>query len=130
MFNVPSSTPTALLYLELGITPLRYIIKARRLTFLHYILTRKEDDLLLRFFKAQLLAPTKMDWCSQVKTDMEEFDIEDDFDVLKKMSKYKMKKIVKEAYKRKAFDDLLEIQAAYSKGEELVYGKSSNALRL
>ena len=29
---VPSSTPSPFLYLELGITPLRYIIQARRLT--------------------------------------------------------------------------------------------------
>ena len=30
ILNVPISTPTALLYLELGVIPLRYIIKARR----------------------------------------------------------------------------------------------------
>ena len=59
---VPCSTPTALLYLELGLVPLRYIIQARRLTFLRYILTRKDDDLLLKFFKAQNREPTKNDW--------------------------------------------------------------------
>ena len=67
--------------------------------------------------------PTKSDWCSQVKIDLEEFGMEDDFDILKKMSKYKIKKIVKEAYKGKAFDDLLEKQVTYSKGNELVYGE-------
>ena len=83
IFNVPSSTPTPLLYLELGITTLSYIIKARRLMFLHYILKRKEDNLLLKFFKAQLNEPTKGDWCSQIKIDLEDFGIDVDFDYLK-----------------------------------------------
>ena len=30
ILNVPTSTPTALLYLELGLIPLKYILQARR----------------------------------------------------------------------------------------------------
>ena len=124
IFEVPSSTPTALLYLELGITPLRYVIQARRIMFLHYILTRKEDDLLNKFLKAQLREPTKNDWGSQVKEDLEELGIEENFEHFKKLSKKKMSTIVKEAYKSQAFDDLLEKQLSYSsKGSNLVYGE-------
>ena len=91
--------------------------------FLHYILKRKEDDLLFKCFKAQYNEPTKGDWCSQIKMDLEEFGIDDDFNYLKKLSKYKMKKIIREAFKNNAFDDLLEKQMTYSKGNELVYGE-------
>ena len=55
--------------------------------------------------------------------DLEEFGIDDDFNYLKKLSKYKMKKIIREAFKNNAFDDLLEKQMTYSKGNELVYGE-------
>ena len=110
-------------YLELGITPLKYIIQARRIMFLHYILTRKKDDLLLKFFLAQLREPTKNDWCSQVKEDLDDLNIEDNFDNIKMMTTNQLSTIVKEAYKSKAFDDLLEQQLSYSKGEQLVYGE-------
>ena len=123
ILEVPCSTPTALLYLELGITPLKYIIQARRIMFLHYILTRKKDDLLLSFFLAQLREPTNNDWCSQVKKDLDDLNIEDNFDNIKIMTKTQLSSIVKEAYKSKAFEDLLEQQLRYSKGEELVYGE-------
>ena len=43
-------TPRALLYLELGCLPVRYIIKSKRLMFLHYILSQTEDSLIKMFF--------------------------------------------------------------------------------
>ena len=67
ILGVPSSTPSALLYLELGVTPLHYIIQARRLLFLHYIVTRKEDYLLKKFFHAQNREPCKNDWVATIK---------------------------------------------------------------
>ena len=123
IFGVPSSTPTAYLYLELGIAPLRYVIQGRRSMFLHYIITRKEDDLLYKFFKAQLREPTTNDWCTQVKLDLEDLGIEEDFDFIKSLSKSQMSKMVKEAYKQKAFDDLIDHQLSYSKGDNLEYGE-------
>ena len=123
ILNVPSSTPTSLLYLELGIVPLRYIIQARRLTFLRYILTRKDDDLLLKFFKAQLREPSKNDWCETVKDDLVEFEIGMDFEQIKKLSKLKWKKIVKKAMRSKAFEDLTDKQLNNTKGENLSYGQ-------
>ena len=123
ILNVPVSTPSALLYLELGLVPLRYIIQARRLTFLRYILTRNEDDLLLKFFKAQCREPSKNDWCSTIQNDLKEFGLDDNFDEIMNLSKDMWKNKVKEAMKIKAFDDLLDTQASYSKGKSLFYGE-------
>ena len=39
-----------------------------------------------------------------------------------KMSKDKFSKIVKDAFKTKTFEDLLDRQLQYSKGSDLVYG--------
>ena len=91
--------------------------------FLHYILTRTEDELLTKFFRAQLREPTKNDWVSQIKDDLIDLDIEDDFDEIKNMTKAKFSKLVKDAYKEKAFDDLLLLQENHSKGSNLVYGE-------
>ena len=107
----------------MGVTELKRIIQARRIMFLWYILTRKEDDLLLRFFKAQCRKPSKNDWCQTVRKDLEDLEIEDDFDQLKKYSKDHLSKLVREAYKSKAFEDLLLKQENYSKGRNLMYGE-------
>ena len=42
IFEAPSTTSTKSLYLESGSIPIRYLIKAKRLMFLHYLLN-KED---------------------------------------------------------------------------------------
>ena len=59
ILSVPVSVPTALIYLELGIVPLKYIIQARRIMFLQYILKRKSDDLLRKFFEAKCRKSSK-----------------------------------------------------------------------
>ena len=56
-----TKTPIEALYLELGCLPLRYIVMARRLNYLHYLLNLKNDELLYNFFKAQEEFPTKND---------------------------------------------------------------------
>ena len=55
-----------LLYLEMGLVPISYIIKERRLMFLHHVLQQKEDSLVFRFFIAQMNSPTYKDWVSTV----------------------------------------------------------------
>ena len=45
VLSAHSKTPLELLYLETGNVPIRFILKSRRLSFLHY-LWNKEDDAL------------------------------------------------------------------------------------
>ena len=42
--EVPNSTPTADLFLELGILPAQFVIELRQLTFLKKILNRDQED--------------------------------------------------------------------------------------
>ena len=76
IFSAPSSTPFPLLYLEMGMIPLKYIIQARRLMFLRYILTQEEDSLLLKFFNAQRREPCKIDWVTTVLNDLETLELD------------------------------------------------------
>ena len=46
IFNVPKSTPKEMFYLEMGCLPLRYLIKKRRILFLHYILNENEKSMI------------------------------------------------------------------------------------
>ena len=123
ILEVPTSTPSALLYLELGITPLPYIIQAKRIMFLKYILSRPKDDLLRKFFDAQCKKPSKNDWCITVQQDLDDLEIDEDFESIANIKKEKLSSIVKKAYKQKAFEDLLALQEQYSKGSQLLYGQ-------
>ena len=67
IIGTPISTPISAIYLETGSIPIRFIIKAKRLMFLHDILTQKSGSLLLEVFKAQVKDPVKHDWTIQIK---------------------------------------------------------------
>ena len=57
VLNCSSKTPRYLMYLDLGWTPLRFIIQSRRMNFLKYILDQKESSLLRRAFNKQKNKP-------------------------------------------------------------------------
>ena len=120
--NLPFSTPVEFLYNELGIMRIRDIIQYRRVMFLHYLLNRPEQELLYRFFMAQLRDPTEDDWCLTVQDDLQQLNITLSFDDIKALKKEKYKSIVKEAIEKKAFQDLQKMKENHSKGKEIVYG--------
>ena len=73
VFKVPYSTPSEAYYLELGILSIETTIKKRRLNFFHYLLNRKEDEMLYSFFLTQFYNPTTVDWTEQAKLDFSDF---------------------------------------------------------
>ena len=60
LFNAKCTVPTEALYLELGCLDISTLLKARRINYLHYLITRKENSMLYNFFLAQWNHPTKM----------------------------------------------------------------------
>ena len=87
ILDAPEGTPSELLYLETGCIPLNEIIKCRRINYLHDLLKRNENELVVRFFKAQLRNPSKGDWTEIVKADLIDFNILESFDELSKIKK-------------------------------------------
>ena len=67
VLEAPSSTPKEMLYLEVGLLPIRFIILSRRLNFLHDILNENSESLIYRFFAAQRANPVKNDWSDTVQ---------------------------------------------------------------
>ena len=125
LMKCSSSVAKDLLYLELGILPIRFIIKTRRILYLHHILQQENQSLLYRFFIAQIEDPTPRDWVSQVLEDLEEINKNLELDKIKYMKKEKFKSIIKESVRTKAFSDLKkrkeERNSENSKGKLIKY---------
>ena len=117
----PTSTPKEAFYLELGLIPLGVVIKAKRINYLHNIVTRKESEMIFNFFKAQWNNPVRGDWTETVKTDLEDFSISINLEDIKKQSKEVFKKKVKAKAQEYSLNILLEKKETHSKMSNLQY---------
>ena len=75
LLNLPSKTPKPMLYLLTGSTPIRFIVKQRRLVYLHHILNQQEEALIKSFFETQMKTRKSKDWASQVLKDLNDFEM-------------------------------------------------------
>ena len=125
IFGVSSSCPSSGLYMELGCTPVSLIIKAKRLMFLHYIVSREKEELISKIFWAQVKQPVKNDWAVIVivKQDLEDFGINYTFEEITSIGKERFKLIVKEKMNTKAFNILNGMKEEKSKLAKLTYDK-------
>ena len=121
LLKVPFSTPSEAFYLELGIIPIGVIIKARRVNYLHYILTREESEMLYTFFITQWHNETPGDWTQQIRIDLEDLKIPCDFEFLKSKSDFSFKAMVKIKAKEYALNILTDRQRKHSKMSNLHY---------
>ena len=102
ILNAPKSTPKEMMYLELGVMPLREIIKQRRLNYLKYILDQESDSILFKVFEKQVNSRTKKDWVTTVLSDLEVLNLNVTFADVQEMNKNKWRSIVKQAIKENA----------------------------
>ena len=122
VLNVASTCPIEALYLEMGCIPISLIIKSRRLNYLHYLVRRKDNEMLYNFFIAQWKYPAaRGEWTDQAKLDLSEFDIEEDLQWIKSKSKQAFSKLVKE----QAQELTLEKNKRVGKMKNLFYSELS-----
>ena len=81
----------------------RRLCESKRILYLHNLLNRPEEQMILKVLTMQEKKPTKGDWYSTVLTDMEEFKLNLTIDELKKLKKRKLKIKIKDAIKKIAF---------------------------
>ena len=110
-----------MLYLELGITPIRFIIMSRRLMFYHYILNEDSDSLLYKFYKLQARKPVKNDWCLTINENLNELKISLTEHQIQNMSKIAFQKIVKESIQNAALNYLVKMKNIHSKVAHICY---------
>ena len=66
LMEVPKSTPTAALFLELGILPFQYEIEKRQLVFLEKIPDRQNDDPVKMIYHEMLKYQAERKWANNV----------------------------------------------------------------
>ena len=65
-----------LLLLELGLCSVEYILKKKRLGYLHHLLTVEGSPLVKQVFQQQVKTQTAGDWVKTVLKDLNDFNIE------------------------------------------------------
>ena len=124
VLKTPISTPKVSLYLETGCVPLRYILKGKRIMFLHHILTRDINSLISRVFWAQVHDTGKGDWCQVVRQDLDMLGLENlSFSDIKSTSKESLKALINDRINITALEELLSEKSKLSKVSELTYTK-------
>ena len=124
LLKTPISTPKVALYLETGSVPLRYILRGKRIMFLHHILTRDIDSLISRVFWAQVHDTGKGDWCQVVREDLDSLGMDSlSFDDIKNMSKESLKVMVNNRVNTTALKELTDEKNTLSKVSGLMYDK-------
>ena len=108
-----------MLFLETGCVPFREIIRKRRILFLHYILNEDDNSLIKKFLMKQKESKKSKDWINQVLSDIKELNLEVDFEDIRKMQKSRLKIMLNEAIKMKAFVDLAQKKEMHSKVMEI-----------
>ena len=107
ILGTPISTPKIALYLETGSIPIRFILKKKRIMFLHHILTRTEEALIRRVLAAQIDKPVKGDWCVVVRQDMDSLGLNNvSFDEVSRMSKDQLKILLNDKITMCSFEEL------------------------
>ena len=87
ILNAPISSCIESLYLELGLTPIKIILKSRRIAYYHYLVNLDENEMLYKFFLAQYKYPVKDDWTLQVVQDLKDFGIPEHFNYIRSKKK-------------------------------------------
>ena len=122
IFQVPNSTPLSFLYLETGSVPLRFIMKMRRVMYLHHILTRREDALITRTFWAQVQQPAKGDWCIVVREDLDAIGLGYlSYEDIRNMEEEALRMLLQIKVRETAFTKLMEDKQKCSKLSGLKY---------
>ena len=94
---------------------------ARRANYLHYLVNLKKTEMLFNVFKAQWNHPVKDDCTVQVKTDLQDLDIQMTLEEMRKISKNSFKRLVKVKAKEFALDYLLKLKDKHTKMDNLQY---------
>ena len=75
ILSVPETTCIEALYLETGSMDIDTIIKAKRINYLHYLIKEEGSTMLFKFFQSVVGQTCQGDWNSQVKKDLEDFQV-------------------------------------------------------
>ena len=103
-----SNTSNTFKYLELGIIPVRFEIMKRKVLFLQYLVKQEKNSMIFQVLKATMDNPLKNDFVKSCEKYLNILKIKLSFDDIAEMSKWSVKKLVKEKTTEAAFLYLME----------------------
>ena len=127
LLGAHAKTPLEFLYLETGCTPLRFIIKSRRLIYHKEVVTRPKEELISRIYESQRKAPKTGDWSELVKDDQKMLDINMSDDAIASMSILSYKKYIKNKVRNAAFKELQSMAENHKKIKDIEYSNFGKA---
>ena len=119
--KLSSKSTRCLILLELQLVPIEFIIKSKRINFLHNLLSSESSSLARNVFLEQSKDPIEGDFASLVKKDLKEFNIELSFEEIMNFSKVKFKQLVRNSCEKACFLYLKDQRSKISKGKEISY---------
>ena len=79
IWECPAYTSIPVMFLDLGIKPIKFHLIQRRIMYLHYLLSQDEESLLYKCFQIQCNDPLPGDWILQVRDDLKLLKIDMSF---------------------------------------------------
>ena len=123
--NVSSKSSRCLMFLELGILPVQYVIQKKRLGYLHHLLTAGVQSLAKQVFDKQTENGSNGTWVNLIVKDLANLKLNLSFDQISNLSKQRFKALVRNACMELCFKQLLSDKFKLSKGSEITYHKFS-----
>ena len=118
-----SKTPLEALHLETNTLPIRYILKSRRIMYLHTILKRDPSEMIRKVYEAQKADPSPGDFCELVSDDCKAIELDIEEEDIARMSKQRIQTIVKSKVRAAALQYLNNMKQKHSKMDGLKYQK-------
>ena len=115
--------PLEALYLETRSIPIRFVVASRRILYLHTILQKDRNEMILKIFEAQKMKPSPGDFIDLVKNDFETIGWKITEEEIRNLSKQNFKKIVKSKISNAAFIYLKDMKKTHSKMNNVHYDK-------
>ena len=106
-----------MLYLELGVIPIRFIIQSRRLNFFKYLLSQPSNTIVSQVLEAQLNHPSRNDWGQTILKDLKDIGL--DKTSVKEMSKTQFRKFVQNKVEAYAFIYLSYKKLGHKKSKKI-----------
>ena len=117
--KVPYTTPTAGIFLELGLLPIEHLINQRKLTFLHHILNLDEKDPVFRVYKEHQEFINEPNWSNEITTIRQMYSLNYKDSEIITFSKVKRRNIVKKSIRNYAYKELTSLAQCKTKTKEV-----------
>ena len=124
LFNLPTTTPNVSIVYSFGLLYITQVVDKKQFIYLHKLLTRVEPHWTHRYLKYQ--KSHNIAWAKQISNKLTEYDLETDWDVIKRMSPNEWKEKVRVAILKKNGQKLIENCTSMNGQEVKIHTKTKH----